>query len=352
MNHGFRKRVQSGLSGTIAAAAIALSVLAAGSGAVADEAAGQVWLISTRRAPPLGQVGTRRDQIAYWRLQADNRWLKADADDLLDTGSPPIPTTIFIHGNRTNRTAAIGKGWRVYRQMRRDAAGQPFRLVIWSWPSDRIRGRRRRDVRVKAGRCDVESYHLAECLDRIHPNVPVSLIGYSFGARVITGALHLVAGGQIAGRSLPERTVARPTNVKQKPIRRALLVAPALDSDWLMPGRRNGLALSQVERVLVVQNWRDPCMKWYPLIYRVGGPKALGFATPGRGRLFGAQGEKIEVLDVSGSVGRVHEWSRYMAAPGIGRRLAWYAYLEPSGPEDAPQGPILTEGPVLAERTK
>ena len=314
--------MQAKLTRTIAVAAV-LAVLGAAGRADADDASAEVWLISTRRAPGSGQVETGGRQIRYWRLQADNQWLSADSDALLADGDRPLPITVFIPGNRAGRTAAVRIGWHVYHRVKRHAEGRPFRFVIWSWPSDRIRGGARRDVRLKACRSDVESYYLAECLDRVDPDLHVSLIGYSLGARVITGALHLLAGGQVAGRSLPEQTEAKP-----KPSCRAVLVAAGLDADWLLPGHRNGLALSQVERVLVTSNCCDPALRWYPLMYRRGGPQALGYAGPA----CGGRTEKIELIDLTCSVGRIHDSRCYLAAAELRRRLAWYTFFEPPDP--------------------
>ncbi len=169
---------------------------------IADDSTEPVWLISTRRAARCGQVDGAEQKIDFYQLQADKQWLTADCDTFLQTCDPAVPTTIFIHGNRTGRSAAIRQGWRIYRQLKQEADGRPFRFVVWSWPSNRIRGRNRHDVRVKACYSDLQSYYLAECLDRVRPDVQVNLIGYSFGARVISGALHILAGGTVAGREL------------------------------------------------------------------------------------------------------------------------------------------------------
>ena len=342
MNRELCKTFTNTCTRTIAAVVTVTAVLAAASPVIADGTAGQVWLISTRGAPrSLPNLAVRLDsaagQIEYWRLQDDCRWLPADGDEFFRGDGGPLPTTIFVHGNRISQNAAISNGRRIRCQIERVAGGRPFRFVIWSWPSDRIRGRARRDARVKACRSDVQGYYLAECLRRVAPDVQVSLVGYSFGARVITGALHLLAGGQVAGRSLAQPTQTPPDAAQQVPPRRAVLVAAALDADWLSSGRRNGLALSQVESLLVTRNSRDPVLKWYPLMYCRGGPQALGFTGPAGC----PPAEKIELLNLSCSVGRVHDWARYVAAAGLRRRLAWYTFLDPPEPQPASKTAVL-----------
>jgi len=288
----------------------------------ADSAPERVWLISTRRAP-LCSPSLEADQpLDYWYLNAHRQWVPADREAFLAADDPAVPTSIFIHGNRTSHQGAVRMGSGMYRQLAKHAGQRPFRFVIWSWPADRIRGRNRKDVRVKAARSDVQSYYLARCVDQIHPDVPVSMMGYSFGARVITGALHMLAGGRVAGRALPKGSRQERTQV------RAVLVAAALDSDWLLPGRRNGLALSRLDRVLITRNACDPVLRWYPLMYHRHGPQALGYAGPACPARLGDDRQKLDALDLSCSVGKAHDWVCYFRAPALRARLGWYAFLD------------------------
>ena len=49
---------------------------------------------------------------------------------------PATPTVVYIHGNRTDADEAAGNGCYVDRAIQCQAAGRPFRFVIWSWPAD------------------------------------------------------------------------------------------------------------------------------------------------------------------------------------------------------------------------
>jgi hypothetical protein len=303
-------------------------LVSAGLPAAENESGREIWLISTRRAPlcgePLcGKIDAEDARFDYWRLGADDRWGPADREAFLKADDPGVPTSFYIHGNRVGTCTALDQGLSIYRCLEQQADDRPFRMVIWSWPADRIRGRVRNDVRVKARRSDVQGYYLAVCLDRIRADVPVNMIGYSFGARVITVAMHIMAGGEVAGYKLPEKPAPRSAPV------RAVLVAAALDYDWLLPDRRNGLALDRLDNVLITRNSCDRVLKWYPRMYRRGGPEALGYAglaCPGR---LGAEREKIEMVSVRCSVGKGHSWSNYFRAPGLCNRLGWYALVEP-----------------------
>ena len=291
---------------------------------------GEVWLISTRSAPRSGNVDEGTAKIHYWLLDDNNEWVLADADSFTKTASADVPVTLFIHGNRTGRNGAIRAGWSLYRRLMRDAQGRPFRFVIWSWPSDQVGQSNRDDVRVKACRSDVQGYYLANQLQQFDGNVPVNLVGYSFGARVITGALHMLGGGRVAGRGL-DNPVPR-----QRPFR-AVLVAAAVDSDWLLPGRRNGLALLQVDRMLVTRNQADPVLRWYPLMYHIGGPRAMGYIGPSV-----CCGGEVEVLDVTRAVGRNHEWACYAA---VSQLLDEAASVDTPADEDADVAELAPEEP-------
>ncbi len=161
----------------------------------------------------------------------------ASLEELTASDSPQFVTSLLVHGNDTDGRLAVSKGWEVYRSLVRKApAGQRVRLIVWSWPSDHIPGRFRDDARIKAQRTNIEAYYLARFLDRQRGDNPISLVGYSFGARVITGALHLLGGGVLEGRRLGQR------EQYPRPPLHAVLMAAVLDRDWLLPGRQHGFA--------------------------------------------------------------------------------------------------------------
>jgi len=330
MSRLIQNSARAALAGALVATAVAMTFVAeraAASEAVADAPAQQMWLLSTRQAPRSGNLEAAGEKIKYWRHTDNPRWEPASAKDLIQQSDPDAPTIVFIHGNRSNLNDAVCAGWPVYRQLQRCGEGHPFTFVIWAWPSDRAGRGPRDDAQIKACYSDAQSYYLADWLDQLGPDRSVNLIGHSFGARIVTGALHLLGGGQVAGRSLtPEPDRAH------GPLQ-ALLVAAALDADWLLPSRRNGLALSQVDRLLMTKNPRDPVLKWYPLMRHRGGPEALGFVgLIGRGQL-GPQREKIEVFSIANSVGRAHTWAKHLASAGLRRQFARLAFSEPSKPK-------------------
>ena len=191
------------------------------------------------------------------------------------------------------------------------------RFVIWSWPSDRIHGPVQ-DAQRKAARSDGESYYLACLLANLPGPQSVSLIGYSYGARTITGGLHLLAGGTVCGNSLPrttEHALVRP---------HAVLVAAAFPNGWISPQGTQGLALTATDHMLSLYNTHDPALKLYRFTEGNGKPIALGF----RGiapRCLGPQADVLRQYNVVESAGCSHDLERYMSAAATRNLIRQYA---------------------------
>ena len=289
-----------------------------------------VWIISTRGAPLCGRRYVMDASLDYWRLCMDengnDQWRESDKDAFHAADISEGPTCFHIHGNRTSHYHAINEGQHILKALRRQADGRKFRLVIWSWPTMRIKGGNRKDIRVKAARSDVQAYYLARCLRRMNPDAQVGMIGYSFGARVIAGALEILAGGQIAGYRLDmvdESTsgseAAEATATRgELPRLRVALIASATDRCWFLPGRRNGSALDVVDWAIITSNPCDPVLKHYPKMYGRRGPQAAGYTGPA---LTLDQRLKTEVLNMSCSVGKSHSWCSYLSSSCLYWRL-------------------------------
>lgn len=278
----------------------------------------QAWVISSRRA---GRCDPQDAHLEYWRHDdCAERWIAAGQAEFLATDRPGVITCFYVHGNRISHGEALRDGRRAYRQVARCLPdGQPLRFVVWSWPSTQIEGPLK-DVRQKACISDWHAWHLAWLVDQIHPEVPISLVGYSYGARMIGGSLHLLGGGRLAGHVLTKRL-----HPARLPLR-AVLLAGALDSHSLLPHGRNHRAMSQVEKMLVTVNSRDSVLHHYPLLTGLfhKGPPALGYTGFYTGSL-GHERGKVAQWNVSSYVGSEHDWQRYFYSPAILARLRSYA---------------------------
>ena len=319
---GLRSIAKIGITNALRAAALVL--VFTGTKVHGGEDRQQVWLISTRCAPLSGDLDSGEKSICYWQLSTDHQWRSADEDAFYADDEAKTPTTIVIHGNRVDADEAIDFAWHIYRRMVKVAQDQPFRLVIWSWPSERMCRGIRPDTQLKLCYCDVQAYYLAACIDRLRQkDVPVCLIGYSMGGKIIPGSLHLLAGGEVGHRTLTNRHSSDQAQ-KSTPSVRAVLVAAGVDDDSLCADGVYNLALSQVESMLIVKNCYDRVLKWYPRIYGRGGPEALGFVGP----ICNDHCENIEMLDLSCELGRNHKWEGYLMSCRLIESIDRYTFLK------------------------
>ncbi|MBX7165364.1 MAG: alpha/beta hydrolase [Pirellulales bacterium] len=260
-----------------------------------------LWLVNTRAS--CSSAGAQ--PLHYFVGDGHGHWIPVGLEQFRSTDQPGVPTVVFIHGNRYDEQDALIVGQAMFVRLVRELGnGRPLRFVIWSWPSERIYGALRRDVREKANRGEAEGCVVAQFVGQIPGEVPVCLLGHSYGARVIVTCLHHLA--QVESRA--------PT--APAPARRAVLMAGALDCGWIAPGGAYGMALWAVEHAVVMYNPNDVALKWYPLLWGRGGPPALGY-TGLPGSVQAKFAGRVEQLDVEPFVGRRHRFAEYLAADEI-----------------------------------
>jgi hypothetical protein len=273
-----------------------------------------VWLVSSRG---LGSCNLDENlaRLKCWRFDHEHAWTPSQLAELVDDLQPQVVTVVFLHGNRVSSCEAFTKGWQAYRRLAQCADDQPVRFVIWSWPSSKVCGPVQ-DVRIKAARTSSHGYYLAWFLDQLDDEAPVSLWGFSYGARIATGALHLLGGGTLDGHRLETRL-----HPDRQPMRLALMAA-ALDDHWLLPGHRHGNAWSQVHSTLLVNNGCDRVLARYHFLYGRGGcQEALGYVGLPVWRLPDDDAKKVSQLDACCYVGNQHAFDNYLASSRVMARL-------------------------------
>lgn len=274
------------------------------------------WIISTRHLPtPRCRKGISHE-LAYYRF-VGGRMLRSSASEFQASTVPNQSLCVFVHGNRMAPEDVPEQARLIRRRL--NCAGHPCRLVFWSWPSDRVRGPMR-DARIKGARADGEAFYLGSFLAQLPPNISVSTIGYSFGARAISGSLHLLAGGSFRGNQLllNEQAVVRPLVV---------LFAAAIPSEWLRPGGSHGLAIQQAERVISFYNPRDPVLAHYDFVFKTGGTEALGYQGISS-RSLGIFARHVTQYNVGGAVGRSHALLDYLDNVSIMATVRRYTFQD------------------------
>lgn len=273
----------------------------------------ELWLIDDRHSDCFEAGANPAVSLGFQRYDmASDQWKAATADDFFGGPGANRPTCYWVHGDRIDSGEAPEVGLTVYhRLVEAKCDAPPLRLVIWSWPTTQVYRRPVPDARLKASRAPATGFHLGYVLSRAKGDAPVGLIGYSLGSRAITGALHVLSGGELNGCRLEKPPVAVPKY-------RAALMASATDYDWLEPDQPHGMALKSVERMLLLNNACDRVLAHYRLL-ACGrhGPPALGFRGVRSLSALGSAAEKIRQFDACCDVGNRHRWRLYICSDSI-----------------------------------
>ncbi len=284
----------------------------------------EIYLLSTR------WVGTACDGRAMSnRLQCEEciatpqhpaQWITRDWQELVSDSNSLRPTVVYIHGNRIERGKDRSQGMQIYRSLTRHGnSNQPIRFIIWSWPSTAISGPLK-DYKLKANRTQPAAWQLAWFLDQLPARTQISVLGYSYGARVASGAMHVLGGGALGNLKLQQRI-----HPQRESIRVALLAA-AYDAHWIQPGHFYGRALSQVERMVIATNQMDPIMRFYHLSNGRGRVHALGKVGVSQPQSLGSARQFVRTIDFTHAVGRNHSLVNYLAASGKMKAI-WHELL-------------------------
>lgn len=262
----------------------------------------EFWQLSTRHlcgAATSEVVGAIAVHQIVWE-NGQTTW-QASTLDAFAQDARDIVTVVFVHGNRASADEAVAQGWRVYDALA--AEGAPaVRLAVWSWPSEQIRGPRR-DVQSKAARAGAEAHYLGAVLRRLHTPRRVGILGYSFGAKITTGGVHLAAGGTLDGQSIE----SPPLGEQRFGI---VLAAAAEHNHWVMPESLHGKALERVDHLFNLYNTCDPVLSRYRWIDRCERPQALGHVGIAAESL-GSYADRVTQRDAATAIGRTHDFYQY-----------------------------------------
>lgn len=312
----------------LAAPLLALAAIANGADCVRP--GDRVVLISAR---PVG-CSTDAERLAegvFAAERAEGRWVTTPFTEALGSLDPAQPIVFYVHGNQIETADARRRGRHVYQRLVRCGDDRPVQFVIFSWCSGKVPGLVK-DYRVKAARTRPVAWQLAWVLDRLPAGSRVGLLGYSYGARVSSGAAHLLAGGSLSGLAYPGCSECGVGPV------RAVFLAGAYDACWNATRSYHGRTLDRIDTLLVTLNPRDPAMKYFKFVSKNSNPTALGAFGP-RG-LNAEQAARVRLMPVANAVGKSHDLYEYMSAPGL-MRSAWRRLTFADGEATPTQEPTL-----------
>jgi hypothetical protein len=292
------------------------------------------WIVSSRQCDGKHAPCDAECCLSYFHCPGDRSFCPQGRDAFLASIRPDRPVCFVVHGSYNWWGDVMVESRRIHRWIRSAAPQTPLQVVIFTWPSDgNMPFIFPVDIAILGRRSAAHGTYLASLISLIPVEQNVSIVGHSHGARSTVAALHVLGGGVLEqGQALPPGH-AVPQHL------RAVLLAAAIDHDWLNPGQRYGQALLVPEKVLLMRNSRDATLGIYPL--RKGfGERALGREGLGPDDRFvlGSWSSKIVEMDVAAFADWHHGFAHYHERPELAAAILPYVYFQ-----DAP----ATVGPVL-----
>lgn len=280
------------------------------------------WRVSTRNCGQTFDEGIANCRPAVEFCWPNGQWRRSSQNELLANLQPGVPIVIMIHGSlvdeKTNRYESVATN----RWLRNAAPGRPLNVIFFDWPSERRVGPLTiaLDYGILGSQSARNGFPLARLICSLPQQSAVVLMGHSHGGRAAVAAVHLLSGGTVRGVGLGK--IDRVHRI------RTVLLAGAIDHDWLNPGQRYDRALGRSECLINVRNKLDFALLAYPLRKPFGvhafGQKGL---TPRDKRTIAPENlRKVSQLDVDEILGSAHMWPNYFKQPSIARSLVPVTY--------------------------
>lgn len=286
------------------------------------------WMISTRGVPCCGDFASSVDRIAVFHCEPTG-WVRYSREQFLAATDSDVPVTFYVHGIFSDGDLALKQARDLFGKV--GAGLPPFRGVVWTWPSDFVKGVSVREQVERANAAtQAQSFYLASFIDGLGERVPVSLVGHSLGCRTVAATLHGLAARQIAGQPLGEPAFAAP-----RPLQ-AALVAPAIEPFSLLPGGEYGSAINQVQRILITYNPNDRVLRLYEQLFDRRAVGLRGLPLPAAGADVYA---KVLQVNATPAVGKRHLPSPYFDSPIVASWLRGFAGYQEE-PQFAPPVPV------------
>jgi hypothetical protein len=297
------------------------------------------WIVSSRDCgAPNVSAGDGRCLVFLHRTSEQNL-VRERREAFLASVRPDRPVCFVMHGSYNRWRDVMLESRKINRWLRSAAPDSPLQVVFFTWPSDgNMPFLFPVDIAILGRRSSAHGAYLASVISQLPADQQVAIVGHSHGARTAAAAMHLLGGGALEeGPGLP----AGSTYPRQV---RAVMIAAAIDHNWLNPGQRYGQALLVPERILLVRNSRDSTLAVYPM-RKFMGERALGKDGLGQDDRFalGSLGPKVVELNAAEFADWHHSFADFHQHPELAAALLPYVYFREDAvsPAAAPTGPTI-----------
>lgn len=311
------------------------------------------WIVSSRGCSGTPHVADTSACLTYFHRTSEQCLIHEPREAFLASVRPDRPVCFVLHGSYNRWRDIMVESRRIHRWLRSAAPESSLQVVFFSWPSDgNMPFLFPVDIAILGRRSAAHGTYLAGLIGQLPSEQQVSIIGHSHGARAAVAALHLMGGGTLEqGQALPGG-YCPPHHL------RVVLIAAAIDHDWLNPGERYGQALLIPEQVLLMRNSRDSTLALYPM--RKGfGERAIGKGGLGRDDRFalGPLGTKVVELDAADFAEWHHSFADYHQHPELAAALLPYVFcqeqgmiVQPAQPGAPTSAPVSITPPTSVQR--
>lgn len=307
------------------------------------------WIVSSRDCDPNKSPGVGSRCLTFFHRTSNKNLAPETHATFVASIQPDRPVCFVIHGSYNWWRDVLEESQKINRWIHASSPGTPVQVVFFTWPSDgNMPVIFPVDIAVLGRKSAAHGIYLADLVTQLPPEQRVSIVGHSHGARAGVAAMHLIGGGTT------ENGLALPAARNTPQHLRAVLIAAAIDHNWLNPGERYSKALFPPERVLLMGNSRDATLGVYPM--RKGfGERALGKNGLGQDDRFvlGALGPKVVELDVAQFTDWHHSFSHYHERPELAAAATPFIFFNDesqaaAGPANGPAiGPPPSKGPSI-----
>ena len=289
---------------------------------VSDALVDGYWLVGTESSPQSFDDSLPKFCASVRRYETCRGVRHSSLQEMWHSLAPNVPVIIVVHGSFMDSPSVVPESRKTWQWLQQGSCGQPFQMIYFTWPSFRqLSIAPAIDVAVLGRQASRNGFYLAQVIQSLPDQCPVSLVGHSHGTRVIAAALHLTAGGTVEGHTLRCRScVDRDVRV--------VFAASAIDHDWLNPGERFDRTLWSADCLVNLRNEHDPALLIYPL-RRLGSSRALGRSgfTDNDRRALGRFHRQVAEVDVTDIIGRQHLWPAYLEDTSLPQRIRNHLYF-------------------------